>query len=344
MATKKVAKKTYIPKSAAGKILAAAAIYTAFAFYLYHPYLKNFQKVDYLFIANPVIGALGCFVLSRRWISSFIASLFAGAVYAFCPFSLWFNAFHSFSTIPMATIPWLFCIAAFLRYRTVNKKSLLELTGIAVLTLLPFAAIALFFWMCAQPWWIRGPFFPIPKSEVLSLDNFVGFVTPLSTAHSFMFSFYNIPIAVIFMGGFMYAAARRFSVLGLVVLGFGLAFFDTFSHVSPVVWAIVPVLFCSILAGVGMQGLDFAGSGDTKWVLAAAVVMVVFALINVIMPGQVGNHCSSLMFALGAAVLGIILCIARAKLRMHTLRWALLSAAMAIDIAISAVYVLQKIM
>lgn len=344
MSKHKIAKNSTVPKSAAVKTLAAAAVYSAMSLYIYHPYLNNFQKADYIFIAGSVFGSLGCFVLSRRWISSPVASLFAGAIYGFCPFTLWFSAYHPFSIIPMASIPWLFCIAAFLRHHTVKKKSLLEITGIVVLTLLPFAAIALFFWMCAQPWWIRGPFFPIPKSETLHLSNFAGFMTPLSTEHNFSFAFYHVPVAAMLMGACMYAAARRFAVLGLVLLGFALAFLDTFTHVSPVVWAIVPVLFCSILSGIGMQGLDFAGSSDTKWILIPAVIMLILAGICAVTIRSQNAYYSARMFALSATVLGIIACLARAKLRLHTLRWLLLSIAMGIDIVLGAVYMIDKIL
>lgn len=342
--SKKISKKTSIPTSAASKIIAAGLIYLAFAIVVYHPHIKEFHKSDFLFIANAAIASLGCFVLSRRWISSFIASLFAGAVYGFCPFSLSFSAYHSFGTFPLAAIPWLFCIAAFVGQHTIHKKNLLEITGIVVLTLLPFAAIAFYFWMCAQPWWIRGPFFPIPKSARLSELHLLGFIAPLSTAHKFSFAFYHVPIALMTMGSCMYIAARRFSVLGLVVLGFALAFFDTWTHVSPVVWAIVPVLFCSILAGIGMQGLDWAGNPDQKWILLVTVIMLGFAGTTIIMPNNPQEKFSCMMYLMGAAVMGIIYFIARARQRLHLVRWILLSTAMALDITIGAIYIIDKIL
>ena len=339
-----ISKKSSIPKSATAKILAAGCIYIVFAIVVYKPHIAEFQKVDFLFIVSAAIGSLGCFVLSRRWVSSFLASLFAGAIYGFCPFSLSFSAYHSFGTFPIASIPWLFCIAAFIGQHTIHKKNLLEITGIIVLTLLPFAAIAFYFWMCAQPWWIRGPFFPIPKSAKLTEVHLLGFIAPLSTAHRFSFAFYHVPVAFMAMGACMYAAARRYSVLGLVVLGFALAFFDTWTHVSPVVWAIVPVLFCSILAGIGMQGLDWAGNPDQKWILFVTALMLALAGVSMVVSNNPQHKFSCLMYLAAAVILGIIFLIARAKQRMHTIRWILLSVVVGADIAIGATYIIDKIL
>ena len=139
-----VAKKLTLPKDFGKMIAGATACYLALALHLYRPYIPKFEPVQYLFIINSIAGALGCFVLSRRWVSSFVGSLFAGAIYGFGPFALSFAAYHPFAGLPMAAVPWLFCQAAFFRHNTLHQTNGHEFVGLAVLKLLPIAAIALF--------------------------------------------------------------------------------------------------------------------------------------------------------------------------------------------------------
>lgn len=72
----------------------ALAVYVAFAAYLYQPYRQNFQRWEYLFLVNSPLAAVGCYVLSRRWVSSFAGSFFAGVIYGFGPFMLGLARFH----------------------------------------------------------------------------------------------------------------------------------------------------------------------------------------------------------------------------------------------------------
>ena len=95
------------------KFASAAIIYFAFTIYLYRPYFKNFSTIQYLVIANTSLAALGCYVLSRRWVAAFPGSLFAGLIYGFGPFVLWLGKFHLTAGFLAATIPWLFLPAAF---------------------------------------------------------------------------------------------------------------------------------------------------------------------------------------------------------------------------------------
>ena len=62
--------------------IAAFISYALLALYLYYPHFEHFGRLDYLYPVNSVLAGLGCFVLSRRWISSFAASLLAGGVSA----------------------------------------------------------------------------------------------------------------------------------------------------------------------------------------------------------------------------------------------------------------------
>ena len=62
-----------------GKVILAAALYTALAVYLFWPYFNRLTTSQYILPLNFTLAALGCFILSKRWISSLAASLIAGA-------------------------------------------------------------------------------------------------------------------------------------------------------------------------------------------------------------------------------------------------------------------------
>ena len=336
----KTAKKVRLPKDIVKMVLAAGAIYLCFAIYLFWCYLGEMSKLEYLFIACPVIGAMGCFVLSRRWISSFAGSLVAGAIYGFGPFVLSFAGYHPLASLPAAAVPWLFCQAVFFRHNKLHKKNLNELVGAVFLSLLPFAAIGLFFWLLAQPWWVKGPFFPLPKSEHLTMTHLAGFVVPLSSKTMFAIAFYHVPVAFIVMGLCMYAAAERFGLLVVVALGFVLAFFDKWTAVRPVVWGLVPVLFFAILAGLGIQGLAWSGTADRKWILLDIVFVGLCGVLTTVL--AMGENAAmfvkvaAAMYWLSVVLLGTLYFIAKASVRWHVLRWGLLLTAVGIDIVYGA--------
>jgi hypothetical protein len=92
-----------------GEYAVAAAVYAAFAIYLYQPHLKSFDRFHYLTFFNVWLASMGCFVLSRRWVSAFTGSIIAGAIYGFGPFVLGLGKFHPTAGLVAAAIPWLFC-------------------------------------------------------------------------------------------------------------------------------------------------------------------------------------------------------------------------------------------
>lgn len=344
----KATKRLTLPKGIGKNVLAATVIYLSLGLYLFWAYLPELSGLKCLFIACPVIGAMGCFVLSRRWISSFAGSLLAGAVYGFSPFVLSFTAFHPIACLPAAAVPWLFCQAVFFRHNKLVKKNLHELAGMAVLALLPFAAIGIFFWVLAQPWWVKSPFFPLPKSEHLTLTHLAGFIVPLSTKTMFSIAFYHVSISFIIMGLCMYVAAERFGVLVVVALGFVLAFFDSVTPVSPVVWGLVPVLFFSILAGLGIQGLAWSGTADRKWILLDIVFILFCGILTTLLAirpdAEMFIQIAAVMYWLSAVLLGALFFIAKASVRWHMLRWTLLLAAVGVDVVYGARYFIDSVL
>ena len=329
-----------------GKSATAAVVYIGFAVYLYQPYFKNFNGLQYLIVVNVCSASLGCFALSRRWVSGFGGSFFAGAIYGFGPFALGLAGYHPTAGFLAATMPWLFCPAAFgpeARWRWLRVP----------LSALPALMIILFFQASSH-----YRLFAVPMQNRLHLADLLGLVAPLVAAQQgvTLVGFYHVPIAELVMGFSMLFAARRLSVLIIFCLGIVLASCQSLLGVSPIIWLSFPVLCCSIIIGAGLQGLCSAGFADRRWVLMAAVIMVVLSLTTLLLATRYYNIFAGFgskyarllvetakMYILGAIAVAILYFMARAKLRVHWLRWVVLGLVTAVDIFFSARLIVDKI-
>lgn len=330
------------------RFAAAAAMYIAFAVYLYRYYFEGFSalRLQDLFIPSICLASLGCYVLSRRWVAGFAESFFAGAVYGFGPFTLGLAKFHPTSGLLAASIPWLFCPAVFCPK---NRRRWLRVP----FSILPFLAIVLFFQVSA-----RFHLYPIPIKLKLHSADLVGLLAPLVAAMHRMtlVGFYHIPVAAMILGFSMLLIARRYGIMIIFAIATILAFCDSFFDVSPVIWLSISTLCCSIFVGAGMQGLICAGFADRKWILFTAIVMGIFAIVTLLLATRyfsvfagLGEGTARLftetaqMYILGAIAVAILFFIARAKLRMHPLRQILLCGTMALDIFLGARFIVDKI-
>lgn len=327
------------------KFAAAAVIYTSFAVYLYQPYFKNFDRWQWLWILSAPLASLGCYVLSRRWVAGFAESFFTGAIYGFGPFALGLVKFHPTAGFLAATIPWLFCPAAFsrkVRWRWLHVP----------LSALPFLAILLFFQVSTH-----YGLFPVPTQAKLHLTDLGGLLAPLVMAKrgTTLVGFYHIPIAAMIMGFSMLVAARRVGVMIILALAVVLASCNSFFDVSPIIWLAIGVLCCSVLIGAGMQGLICAGFAERRWLLAAAAIMGILAIATLLLATKyfqvfagLGSGYATLfteaakMYILSAIAVAILFFMTRAKLRIVPLRWTILCSAMALDIFLGARFIIDK--
>jgi len=329
------------------RFFTAGIVYAVFAGHLYRPYLNRFDRWQYLLVVNVCLASLGCYVLSRRWVAGFAESFFAGAIYGFGPFILGLAKFHPTAGLLAASIPWLFCPAAF---GFKEKWRWLRIP----LVVLPFLAIVVFFQGFAY-----YRLFPVSTQARLHTADLTGLLAPLITAKQnlTLIGFYHIPIAALVIGVSMLLAARRYNVILIIAAGTALAFCGPFYEVSPVIWLAVPVLCCSVLIGAGMQGLASAGFSDRGWILVTAAIMAALAIVTLLLASKyfqtflgLGAGYARLfteagkMYVLGAIVVAIIFFMIRAKLRMRLLRRLVLCAAMAVDIFIGARYIVDRIM
>jgi len=331
----------------------AAVLYAAFAIYLYRPHSGDFTGWQWLLPVSAWGAAFGAYVLSRRWVAGFTGSFLAGLVYGFGPFLLGLAKFHPASSLLAAGVPWLFVPAAVLERKQGKWLNL-------PLWLLPFGVITLFFYLSAERRLFAAPL----QTDVRPLD-LAGFLAPLaligrSTA---VLGVYHVPIAALVLGLAMVWKAHRYGILLLAAAGLVLAFSKSFLTagsvawlgVSPILWLSILMLWCAVLCGIGLPGLIEAGPADKRWVLTPAVFLGILALITLLLAAQSvqaflgwGDGEGRLflqaaeIYLVGAGATGLIYLLTRQNLRLHWLRWAILCAALGLDIFLGATYVADK--
>lgn len=328
----------------------AGVIYGIFSVHLYWPYLNFFEGEEYLFVFYPAAGSLGCFLLSRRWVRGFWASLFSGGLYGFGPYILSLGQYHPTAGVLSSFIPWFFLPASFF-----SHSRRWWLIG-AVLTVIPFAAIPFFFGLASE-----YGLFPASIQSRLEFSELAGILAPLVMARRGitefnLVGFYHVPLAALLMGLFMLYSGRRAGVIIIAGLGIIPAFCSSFLDVSPVIWLTIPVLCLSVITGVGIEGLCKASSSDRKWILAATGVMAALSIISLVLASRYFQVFAGLgagygrlfvqtayMYILGAVSVLIIFFMARAKLRMGWLRLIILCTAMGLDIYRGSIFIAGRI-
>ncbi len=331
------------------RFFGAVAIYIGFAGYLYFPHFEYFKRWDFLFLVNTVLGALGCFVLSRRWVGSFVCSFFAGAVYGFGPFMLGFGKFHPTAGFLVASIPWLFCPAVFAARGKWRWMAI-------PLAMLPFIAIVLFFQAS-----VHVRLFAVSTQARLGIGDLGSVIAPLAIAKrgladGNMIGFYHVPLAGLIIGLWMLVCSRRIGIMVIFAVGTVLACIGALLQVSPIVWFAMPVLCCSILIGEGMQGLICAGDSDKGPLLTTAALLGLLAIASLLLATKyfqtfagVGDDYARLlvtggvMYLLGAVAVTIIFFTAKVGLRAALLRQGILIAAMSIDIFLGARFIVDSV-
>lgn len=331
------------------QFVTAAVLYAAFAVYLYRHYFRGFgsPRLQDLFIVAAPLASLGCYVLSRRWVAGFAGSFFAGVLYGFGPFTLGLARFHPTAGLLAAAIPWLFWPATF------GPKGRWRFLRV-LLSVLPFAAIVLFFQVAA---YLR--LYPVPIQLRLHAADAAGLFAPLVAASRQMtlLGFYHIPLAGLIVGFCVLIAARRIKIIAILAVPAVLAFCHSVFAVSPVIWLTITMLCGAIVVGTGMQALIYAGPGDRKWVLSAGLVMGVLAIATLLCATECFQKFAGLgsgyamlfvhsakMYVLGTIALAILYFVVRAKVRGHALRLLVLCVPMALDIFFSARFVIDRIL
>jgi hypothetical protein len=322
--------------------IAALVIFVCFSVFFYAPNLRvNVAQVFCGF--NATAAAWGTYFLSKRWINNWTPLLTAGAVYGFGPFALSFETFHPLAGLSFAMVPWLLLPAVY--WHKGKSPDVYRFCIRALLTLLPFAGMILLFWIPSQQW--AGPFFLMPKELSMTVGDLQNVILPLRNSGGVVvIGLYHCSLICALMGVFVYIKLQRIALLIPIMAGLILSFWEPVFQVTPIVWAAFPILFLSVLCGLGFQAFLWAGKADTKWVVicaAAATALTAFCAGIMITPfaGRV-FELTALLYGLAAAALWILLAMIKLNLRWPWFKWAILTAAITIDLLYSARYLVDK--
>lgn len=313
--------------------LPAGMFFLTLSAFLFWPLPTHWNLWKSLSLTNSFLGALGCFTLSRRWLVSFWASALAGTAYGFGPFLLSFRLYHPLAGFSAAVLPWLFCPGAFWN-RYAKPSWSISLRRIPLLAI-PFIFLFLFHWLISQPW--LGPYNLMPATQQLSKNDILSILEfPSAHAGQIIIGFYANAFILAVMGLFVYSFLLRVLVLLPPMLGLVLAFSQPILNVPPIIWIALPMLFLSILAGLGAQAMAIAGPADRKWILAClllAASLAVFCLFSALSrPEGQGYWAPAVMYGLSALSTGLIYGLCTQGIRLHALRWILLGGALGADL------------
>ncbi|MCE5187104.1 MAG: hypothetical protein LLF76_13360 [Planctomycetaceae bacterium] len=324
--------------------LIALLAYLVLSGWLFWPYLHQFTRYDLAYALNPVAAAWGVYFLGRRWINSWAASALSGAAYGFGPFALGFSIYHPLAGVIYAMIPWLFLPSVY--WGRASSPGTARLVLRALFSALPFAAVFFIFWSTAQPW--AGPYFLMPKTSPMDINNFMELFFPLYKVGSkVIFSVYHVPLIMALMGIFVMASFQRVVILIPFAVGLALSFMDPILQVSPVVWEAFPLLLLSVLSGLGFQSMLYAGRADAKWIVGCAVISGVLAAFF----GGLSLHpltgrqfdLTAMLYAVTTAALMIVYYMAKTQKRFPWGKWIVLVGVSLLDLLLSCRYFIEAI-
>lgn len=341
------------PKGELAKFVAACAIYLLFAFYLYEPHFRRLDDLRNIVVANLAFAAIGCYVITRRWVWSFTGSFFAGALYGFGPYTLGLIRYHPAAGVLVAAVPWLFAPAVF---GLARRRTWLKIP----LAALPFLVIVLLFQITCK-WRL----FAVPNQIRLGVDDLLGLLAPLvAIGHvrtgggpGMLVGFYHVPLAALVVGLSMLLAARRIGIITVALIAIALSTCRVFLEVSPVIWLSIAVLCCSGLVGAGVQGLLLAGRSDRGLLIFTTIIMALLAIVTLSLATKYfqtflglawgpARHFTQAgeMFALGAAAVGLIFVMARLQLRAVPIRLIVLCMALGLDVFFGARFIIDALL
>ncbi|MBU1259935.1 MAG: hypothetical protein KJ757_06920 [Planctomycetes bacterium] len=318
----------------------AVIIYTLFAGWLFYPYAQQLSRIQLLFLpAGSVIGAAGVFLLSRRWVLSFFASLAGGAIFGFGTFACSFYCYHPAAGLVNAFLPWFFMPAVFFYHWAKFKPNIVAIfSGL-------FLLLPILFVLSAYEVAAGMQFYPVPLNTTLTVQSLTGLIDPTGVKPDiFAPGFYHVSIAGLVIGFILLIRTSRIWTIILFVAAVFAAFFTPILNVPPAIWVSVPVLICSLLIAEGLEALVLSGASDSKWLLVSVAVLLLAILFNILLTSRTGVFPQSVgLYGIGVVTVLLIYFIAQSKLAWHGTRMLVLYPAIFIDIIISTRYIIGRI-
>ncbi len=310
---------------------AAVIFYTVFAIVLFYPHQHSLISYKRLFPMETIIASAGVFILCRRWVLSFFASLAGGAVYGFGTYACSLLCFHPFAGLVYAMLPWTFVPAVFFyRWTSLDRVNTKIISGLLVF-------LSVLFILAAYNYATKIYFYPIPAQTHLTPRALLGVIDPIGVKLDiFAPGFYHVCIAGLVMGMAVLIKTRRIGIIVLFIITLLAAFYRPVLNVPPVVWMSIPVLICSVLIASGLETIILAGAGDSKWLVGTVGILLLLSVADVFITHQNSViPLSAMLYGVSAVSVILVYFIVGSNLSWHLLRMFILYAAVFMDIFIS---------
>ncbi|MCD4831912.1 MAG: hypothetical protein K8R02_08950 [Anaerohalosphaeraceae bacterium] len=326
--------------SSTQKTVLAVLFYIAFTGWLFFPWLDHLRKAEYIFLLTCPVAAIGTYLLSRRWVYSFWASLLAGIIYGLGPFAVGLLCYHPLASLIYAAVPFSLLPAAFAPKLIPNHRHLSALLAFAGI-FAPFIFIITSFAISAA---LR--FYPLPLNTSPSPQTFLAILNPFAVRTDCLtLGVFHVPLAFLVVGMALLFKSKKLLPILIFAVALAAAFYKPIFNVPPAFWLSPVVLIISIIIAVGFQTLILAGRSDSFWLAISVCVSAAAAIATLIFAKTSGTAFlySAQLHGLSAITVLTIFFITRISFGLHKTRLLILLAALGVDIIMTATLLMRAV-
>ncbi len=337
-------------------VVRALVVYILFAVYLSWPHWPAWTWSERTLPVCWCVGAVGAFLLSRRWIRAWTGALFSGGLYSFGPLALYIAHFHEAGACIVAIIPWLLCPWAYSFLLMGRKKTWLKRGVDVALFALPFAFVAVLFRILAQ---YHLFVMPVHVGQ-LSRQECLGVSAPLvMVLHGDLFcGLYHVALGAVILGLLRVIRAQCWGLVLPIVGAFALAIWEPWPavfEVCPLIWWLFPQILACIVVGLGIVLLVRGGRADRAWVLSSGVGLTGLGVLMLLRSAHFFESflwfgvpyarlfvTTGKLYILGAVGFGLIYVLMSYNRRFLWLRAILVCIVLGCDIFLCASYIVDR--
>ena len=336
----------------------ALFMYILFAAYLSWPHWPGWPGFRRALPLCWCVGATGVFLLSRRWMRSWIGAFFSGGLYSFGPLALYTAQFHETGACIVAVIPWLLCPWAY-SHLLVNRKHAWLTRGVNVgLFMLPFMFVAVLFRILDQ---YHLFVMPVHVGQ-LSSEEWLGVMAPLVMVRhgALSWGLYHVAMGGVVLGLVRVAKARCWGLALALILALSVAIWEPWQDVfwvCPLIWWLFPHILLCVCVGLGIVLLQRGGRADRPWVLGSGAWLTGLGVLMLLQSSKYFDFflwfgfpyarvfvTTGKLYVMGAVGFGLIYVLMNFSRRFAGLRAVLVCIIWGCDLLLCASYIVDTVL